>query len=191
MRRYIILGALLTSLFCEAKDFGQMGAVKEVEERDLMEVMEDNWKKFGQPLSEEEKQEIVSEFSSIQSLNLPRATENRKHYHDPTKVLEEDIIDEEGNVVARKGQKFNPLHYVSIEDDLIFFDATDPIQVEWAKGQEGSLILTGGNPFELKGIDENLFFDQYGELTSKYEIKAVPALVRQVGCVFSVEEICL
>jgi len=81
--------------------------------------------------------------------------------------------------------------------ELIFIDGRDKEQIDWLKSYlvdnkkrkenkseavliETRVILTGGKILELqKELEETLYFDQAGELTSKFGIKQVPALVVQ------------
>jgi hypothetical protein len=70
---------------------------------------------------------------------------------------------------------------LSISHLLLFFDATDPEQLAWAKRQstDAIWILVKGDPLAL-GVQENreVFFDQGGMLTSRFQIRHVPACVR-------------
>lgn len=88
---------------------------------------------------------------------------------------------------------------------LIFVDGRDQLQVTWLKEQildkstidrdnkiEDRIILVGGKILDLQEeLSTLLYFDQAGELTSKFSIKFVPAIVEQEGKSLKVTEICI
>ncbi|WPY01928.1 Conjugal transfer pilus assembly protein Tra (plasmid) [Candidatus Trichorickettsia mobilis] len=55
---------------------------------------------------------------------------------------------------------------------------------------DNKIILTGGRPLELEREVENpIYFDQFGELTNKFNIAHVPAIVEPEGKYLKVTEI--
>jgi conjugal transfer pilus assembly protein TraW len=67
-------------------------------------------------------------------------------------------------------------------------------QKGWGNSSQSNLetriILTGGKILELQeDMGRTLYFDQAGELTSKFDIKQVPALVVQNGKKLKISEI--
>ena len=88
----------------------------------------------------------------------------------------------------------NPLDSVALRVPLLFLDGDDPAQIAWALRQDpnAKLILVKGAPLELmKARQRRFYFDQGGNLTEKFGIRAVPARVRQNGRVLEVSEIAL
>ncbi|WP_341789766.1 TraC family protein [Rickettsia endosymbiont of Polydrusus tereticollis] len=56
--------------------------------------------------------------------------------------------------------------------------------------QIGKLVLTKGNPIKMaKKLNKPVFFDQGGVLTTRFKIKAVPAIARQEGKLLKISEI--
>lgn len=54
------------------------------------------------------------------------------------------------------------------------------------------IVMVKGSPIEkMKALKRRFYFDQAGELTSRFGIEHVPALVRQKGRVLAVSEIAL
>ena len=54
------------------------------------------------------------------------------------------------------------------------------------------LILTGGSPFDrMKAAQRRFYFDQGGQLTAKFGIRALPAVVEQQGKVLKITEVAL
>jgi conjugal transfer pilus assembly protein TraW len=59
-----------------------------------------------------------------------------------------------------------------------------------AISSDTKIILTGGRPLELERELENpIYFDQFGELTGRFNIAHVPAIVEQDGKYLKVTEI--
>ena len=92
----------------------------------------------------------------------------------------------------------NPLDYISMTQALIFIDGTDETQVKWALKQhkqlksKAKIILIRGRIIDLMRTKKvRLYFDQGGSLTSKFNIKAVPAVVEQEGKMLKVREVAL
>jgi conjugal transfer pilus assembly protein TraW len=131
-------------------------------------------------------------------------------------VLDEDIILPCGKVLHRAGTVINPLDHMSWSGRLIFIDARDKEQVQWlqkelvyleenqvkevnanastdkATGENTNtkIILTGGKPFEIENmLDRKVYFDQFGELTGKFNIQNVPAIAEQDGKMLKITEI--
>ena len=126
------------------------------------------------------------------SLGLPHAKQKRSWLHDPSITVAQDIRTHTGVLIAARGTRVNPLEQVSLRQVLIFIDGEDNHQVDWAIGQSGKIILTGGNPGTLmEDRQHRFFFDQSRVLTTRFGIAAVPARVRQEGLMLRVEELPL
>ena len=139
------------------------------------------------------------------------ATQDRVFYYDPTYTLEEDAVLPCGKVLYTAGTKVNPLDHMDLDRRMLFVDARVKTEVEWLKEQildpakrednnkniEDRIILVGGSVFKLKdeleliGAEhrEKVYFDQAGELTGKFEIKATPAIAQQEGRTLKIEEV--
>lgn len=140
--------------------------------------------------------------------NLKKALKTRTFYFDPTYILLEDIVLPDGQVLHKAGKEVNPLDHMKLNRKMFFIDARDESQIKWLKDNlkkdiekqntassdqdlestsqvESRIILTGGKIFEIEkdlkklGLSENVYFDQAGELTSRFGIKAVPAIAGQ------------
>lgn len=125
---------------------------------------------------------------------LIRAHESRSWPFDPTITLAADIREAKGELIHAAGTRVNPLDSVALRVPLLFLDGDDPAQIAWALRQDpnAKLILVKGAPLELmKARQRRFYFDQGGNLTEKFGIRAVPARVRQNGRVLEVSEIAL
>lgn len=60
---------------------------------------------------------------------LSRVEKARFFYWDPTVRVPKTISDPNGNVIAEAGKTVNPLDYVNLPQNMLFFDGSDPAQV--------------------------------------------------------------
>ncbi|WP_233419029.1 conjugal transfer protein TraW [Rickettsia tamurae] len=139
-----------------------------------------------------------------------RATSKpRKFWYDPSFTLTEDIKLPDGKILHKERTKVNPLDHMVFDRELIFIDGRSQEQMEWlkkrledtkAKNKEKNnnennnleirIILVGGKILELQEeIGRTLYFDQAGELTNKFGIEQVPAIVVQDGKRLKISEI--
>jgi conjugal transfer pilus assembly protein TraW len=172
----------------EAKDFGVQGHIFEILEQDFLEVINArlkavDWNQFNQKIQDKTK-DYVETPTAIK--NITKANESKEYFYDPTYVLAQDIRDHTGKLIHAKGTKVNPLEFTSLKDDLIFIDGDDETQVKFAlktykeKNEKLKIILVKGSPLKLqREIKIWIYFDQGGVLTTKLDIKEIPALVAQ------------
>jgi conjugal transfer pilus assembly protein TraW len=85
---------------------------------------------------------------------------------------------------------------VSLSKTLLFIDARDAAQVGRARrilderGGKVKVILTAGSYLDLmRRLKHPVFFDQQGQLTTKFGIRHVPALITQEGKRLRIDEI--
>lgn len=108
---------------------------------------------------------------------------NETHYIDPTFIVDKDIADGKGIVFAYKGAKINPLEHVPFRETLYFIDGDDERQLYWMKQQKpdtviSKIVLVNGNiKTSGEGLDAQVYFDQNGTLSRKFQLTAVPARV--------------
>ena len=187
-------------------DFGKVGTSFVVEEEGFVEMMlrklkEVNWE------AENEKMKSIAirrVQNPIAVAGIKPATENREFWYDPTYTLKEDVVLLCGKVLHKAGKTVNPLDYMDLERKLFFIDGREAMQVEWLKQQlvpdssneenkpENRVILVGGSVFDLQEeLGSEVYFDQAGELTTRFGIRGSPALAKQDGKLIRVEEFCL
>lgn len=182
-----------------AKDYGKAGSTWTVAEPDLLDVIRSRLQHMQQSggLERFQQASVARARESIAHPNaLPgfsHATDSRNWTYDPTITIGEDIKDGRGNLIAAKGQKFNPLEHISMAHDLAFIDGDSRAELDWA-GKQGDpakvwIVMVKGSPIDrMKERKRRFFFDQNGEMTSKFGITHTPALVRQKGTVLQIVE---
>ena len=191
-----LLGSLVTIFFdLLGKDLGFQGHVFQIEEENILEMIVSKSSSLSQEdllsLQNAIQNKIIRSCKESKSLShLTNADRKRVFYFDPTICMNQDIQDHEGSVLIKKGTCINPLTIVTLEQTLIFFDATQESHLKWAKSQmEAKWVLVKGKPLEIEELENRpVFFDQFGHLTKKLGILHVPAKVTQVGLRLRIEE---
>ena len=202
----IVLHVFILSNSVSAKDFGNRGANYPVAEESILLMFQ---KKLGAlDLKKEEErmrkaaEERVKNPAPVSGI-VP-AKETREFWHDPTYILTEDAVLPCGRVLYRAGTAVNPLDYMDLDRRLFFVDGREKKQVEWLKSRllpdsnsgenkiEDRIILVGGSPAELQDkLGFEVYFDQAGELTTRFGIKGSPALAEQDGKSLKIVEVAL
>jgi conjugal transfer pilus assembly protein TraW len=180
----------------QSKDFGVCGTTFEIAENNLLQVIESRLLAFDKSGKLEEHQKEISKRVE-QSIQRPfvvsgvsRTQEPRSYTYDPTLTVEEDIRDHQGNMIAQRGLRINPLNYVSWGIPLLLIDGDDQDQIQMALSSEAKLILVKGAPIQLENqLNRPVFFDQGGRIVKKFGIKQVPCRISQAGDVLFVEEL--
>lgn len=116
-------------------------------------------------------------------------------YFDPTFVLGEDIFDHEGNRIAAKGTRVNPLDVMPVRKKLFFFDGRSEAQIALADklartyGSDFTPILTAGSWVKTsEKLQQAVYFDQLGKMSTRLTVTSVPSLVSQEGSRMRIEE---
>lgn len=202
-KRAALSAALVLSfeMSVSAEHLGTYGETFAIAEEDLLAQIQ---RRLTEMRTTGELDRLEQEFASRAKAKIKRPTpvfgiahtsEPRSWIYDPSWTAPEDITDTEGRLVIAAGQTVNPLDAVRMRTPLLLIDGDEPSHVDWAVEQRAAapwgvkIILTNGAPFELeKIVQEPVFFDQEGLITSKFGIGAVPAKVSQVGRMLQVEE---
>lgn len=182
-----------------ARDHGQMGEAFPIIEDDLLATIEAKLRQLEKSGRIEELQETMRE-QAVKSVRRPRpveglgaATRQRSWLFDPSIVIENDLTDDKGNRIAARGQRVNPMAFVQLTQDLVFVDGTDKAQLDWAVARwpqlKAKIIFVDGSPFDMmKPYQRRFYFDQGGQLVSRFGIRNTPAIVKAEGEMLRVVE---
>jgi conjugal transfer pilus assembly protein TraW len=209
--KVLLCSIVLLPISARATDFGTQGASFKVIEEPFIQMMK---RRMEQVDIEAEKEKIQTR--AMRSVETPTpinsiksAVENRIFYFDPSYTLDKDAVLPCGKILHKAGATVNPLEHMELNRRMFFIDGRNQEQVEWLKEQlktpktkagnqiiEDRVILVGGSVFKIKedlGDDhaDKVYFDQAGELTNKFVIKASPAVVVQDGLMLKIEELSL
>lgn len=206
MKRLVLLSSVtilsLVSQAASARDYGQQGAVFPVIETDLLSVIQNKLTSMqASGALDRANKELAARTEARVKRPTPVkgivvASQSRSWIHDPTVTVDQDLRDGKGRVVVARGTRVNPLDTVPLRQRLVFLDGDDPAQVAWAMGRtttlNAKLILVRGSPFTLmKAEQRRFYFDQSGTLTTKFGVRAVPAVIEQAGRTLRVSEIVI
>lgn len=193
-------GLLVVFEEAQAKDLGVQGHVFEILEQDFLEVINTklkavDWDKFNQKIQNKTKDYVET---PTPVLGITRAKNSKEFFYDPTYILDQDIKDHTGKLIHAKETTVNPLEFTSLREALFFIDGDDKEQTEFAlkqykkRNEKLKIILVKGSPLKLQRQEKIwIYFDQGSVLTSKLNIKEVPASVEQYGLRFKINIIDL
>lgn len=191
-------------------DFGKRGTTYEVVEEGFVSMIKSRLSTLDLQQHQEEmlrtaKRQILE---PVPVFGIRATSSPREFWYDPSFILTEDIKLPDGKILHKAGTKVNPLDHMVFDRELIFIDGRSQQQVEWLKArledteknkeknnEENNnlatwIILVGGKILELQeDIGRTLYFDQAGELTNKFGIEQVPAIVVQDGKSLKISEI--
>ncbi len=184
------------------RDHGVMGQTWPVIEPDLLATVEMKLNALQANGSiDRMQQELAAKTehrvrNPLPVLGISATQSARQWLFDPSIVVEDDIRDQKGNVIAARGSRVNPLALIQMKTDLVFVDGRDPDQLAWATKNwttaKAKIIFVAGSPFDRMGeYQRRFFFDQQGKLTAHFGIAHVPAVVSLAGEALQVREIVL
>lgn len=123
----------------------------------------------------------VEQWSALQGIRLPYATEDRSRSVIPFYTTEFDIKDQNGRITYPKGFTFNPLEFVTLPQRIIIID---PQQEQWLHEHAlatDQIIFTHGNVFKAKERLNVPVFILDSKTRSRLDINVVPTIVEQKG----------
>ena len=202
----IVLYISTSSNIVFAKDFGNRGANYPVAEESILLSLQRKFAELDLKKEEERMRSIAEERvrNPAPVSGIMPAKETREFWHDPTYILTEDALLPCGQVLYKAGTRVNPLDYMGLDRRLFFIDGREEKQVEWLKGQllpdsssfdkkiEDRIILVGGSPPEIQDkLGFEVYFDQGGELTTRFGIRGSPAVAEQAGKNLKIVEVAV
>lgn len=190
-KKLLFFVLVLLPAFTFAKDYGVQGHVFPIIEENLKEFLQKRLKTLPE---EEIKEKLSFAAKNPKPLYLSEARIKRSFFFDPTYVVPETIKGSKGEIIARKGERINPLSSLELDEGLLFFDGSNLKHIDWAESHREKFlwILVKGSPVKLEEEKERfVYFDQGGVLCAKFGVKSIPCRITQNGSKLLVEEISL
>lgn len=194
--------ALALSLPVHAERLGGThGRVWPIDEPDLVEQIHELIRRFEasgemEAVTRRFREETLAAFSDPPPVpGISHVAENRTWHFDPSVAFSEDVVDEQGRVIARAGHVYNPFDYIALTKSLVFIDARSERQVRvaeryLAENPLNRIVLVGGSWRELQDRWRvKVYYDQHGKLTSHFGITRVPAVLSQEGRLVRIDEV--
>ena len=169
-----------------------LGKTYPIAERDILDVIMERLKQKErdgeiaamQKAMADKARHTVENPEPIPGVTTAKAS--KTHYYDPSVIAPNDIKDHQGNVIVAAGTRVNPLDYMGLSKVMLFVNAEDQRQVDYAdqyykdSKKPVKVILVGGKYMELmRKWKRQVYFDQGGYLVKRLGITEVPALVYQ------------
>ena len=196
----LLLGSLLFSSveMVQAANLGVEGSVYVIAEPDMLTGIHRKLAALQESgeLERQQQQVVRRSIAHIMRpqpvsdvIDLPKGRFPRSYPFDPSIVLNKDIKNTNGDVIAYRGERVNPLDRMNFNEILIFINGDNPSQVDWANRQlQGQhtkhkrikIILVKG---DIKATSERMkhqvYFDQHGSLCRYFHITHTPTQVFQ------------
>lgn len=191
---------MLAALPAFAKDLGVRGTVWKVAEPDLLMQIEARLEALNASgdLARMRREALDRARERVEAprrvAGIRPARVRRTRLLDPSVTVERDIRAHDGNLIAVRGARINPLEVYPLTRDLLFIDGERPVEVAWALGHErpARIVLLGGRPLDLtRAHGRPFFFDQRGQLSRRFGLRATPSLVAAEGSMLRITEVPL
>lgn len=186
----------------ETGNLGVIGPVYTIQEEDFLQYIQRKLKELQRDgrldaFNRDMKQKAEKKLKNLPPVKgIKATTSHRSYYFDPTITLPNDIKTPDGQLLARTGQRINPLDTISWSKQMLFIDGRDKRQVALAhrminrNGQIIRPVLVAGDFMPLsRRWQLPVYYDQGGLLTERFGILRVPALVYQEGKRLRIDEI--
>ena len=168
-------------------DLGTRGSVKSPSEPDLIAVMKQRASELD--MADQKQQALRSYWQNVAFNELPAAAKDETRPLDLSVLVQRDITTPDGQVIARKGQKIDPLDAQPFTNRLVIFDATRPEQREFAKSEaanhENAILIStrfdrdsGWQGFkELEDAVNAPVYRMTHDIQRRYDVRAIPSVV--------------
>ena len=196
IKRLASVGALAVLVAVQpahaTRSLGVVGKVYSITERSALDEIKEraaavDWKKHLAQIKPDK-------YRPVNKVVLPRATKPSVRLVDMTYTLEMDIPDGKGGILYPRGYCFNPLDYVSYPRTIVLINAEDKAQTKWFRASKYSgrtdvvLLITDGPFVDVsKEMMRPVYFAD-NRIKEKFELKALPSVVRQSGRAMEVTE---
>ncbi|WP_249185283.1 TrbC family F-type conjugative pilus assembly protein [Burkholderia cenocepacia] len=124
-------------------------------------------------------------------VEMPVSTKTASHLFDPSVTLSRDVTNPaNGQIIAARGTRINPLQMQAFPYTVIAFDPYDPLQLRWAaevvKRNPNTLAYVTRNAMHSDGratwdVIGTRTFTLDEKAASRFDIESVPTMVRQEG----------
>lgn len=200
MAGIVVGGFVAGSVPAAAIDHGRMGETFPIIESDMLTVIAARLQSleatggFAQLQARMRDTAIASVRRPALVAGLSPAQERREWLFDPSFVLQHDVIGPNGERIAAKGTRVNPLDLVPMPTALVFVDGRRTEELDWATRRwrpgGAKIVFVAGSPFDaMKPFQRRFWFDQRGALVARFGIRHTPAVVTAASGHLRVSEI--
>jgi len=199
MNKYVVIFTVVLCLHAisiTATDLGTHGKTYSIVEPDaLIEIQEQakkvDWEKI---INKKKLLNSAKTYKPVDIKKVNTAKRIKTYTVDLTYTLNYNITDGNGMIIYPAGYTFNPLDYINYNKTIVIINAAIPKQVEWlmstkyAKDINTIILITDGYYYETsKRLKRPVYFAN-APILNKFNITAVPAIVRQNGNMLQITE---
>ena len=200
-----------------SKNLGQYGHVFAIIEQNMLDFIQErllHLQKTGQlqALEDKAKADVKASVLRPKPVGLTTTSQPKVFYYTPTFTLQRDVYDANGKLLYPKGTTANPMdnktypqqirqYHIQLpkwQGHFIFLNGDDTQQLNWAfkmmdkldkaHAQYKFVLINGNIKDSSELLQSRVYFDQYGNLSSRFGIKHVPSIVTQSGVRFKIQE---
>lgn len=155
-------------------NFGKQGPTSHVAEENIIHVLQQRTRAMDM---DGRKEKAVKNFWGKQTfVRIPNTTEEKIFYINPTVKVSKDIVNPNGDVLARAGQVMNPLTSAPSKNTYYLFDANNNEHVRWALSKVDKSLTQGIQMFMTSGLNKENGWDHLSSLRERFtrEIYLIP-----------------
>jgi len=187
-----------------AGDLGTYGGLDDISEVDLIELMKQRLQELD---FEKLKRAAVDKYwKRVKFESLPPAKQSRTLKLDPSVIVAADIRAPDGQVIARAGEKINPLEIMPFTTRLLVFNPNIPQEVKFVAREMRDIPRTARIQLLATEFDRDKNWDQLRDLEStlnkevylltvdvreRFNISVTPSVVYAEDKYFYVREVAL
>lgn len=183
---------------------GRLGPVFDVVEEDMIVVMKQRYESIDWEKKAREARDRY--FTKYQFVELPPARTSSTRTIDPTVVVTEDVRNprDENQLIARAGERHNPLEKIPLTRRVIVFDARDPKQLQIVRELRKRPVLNKMDVYITTGLSRDEGWKQHSSISNEFasplyllnidlktmmRLRSVPSVVTAEGKNLVIEEI--
>lgn len=174
------------------------GTVWPVKERNMAELLAQRASRLSTKEIQSQWQRGAQQYYDRPSgIAYPRATITTYHEYVPIAHAYQDITDNDGQLIASAGSSINVLQRMPFyHPELYFLNADDPAQLKYASHvattPDTKFILVSGRIMDAeRALQQRVYFDQAGKLSSLLGITQLPAHVYRQGDGLQVHQVMI
>ncbi|KZX74400.1 hypothetical protein A3715_26925 [Oleiphilus sp. HI0009] len=179
------------------EDFGVLGTTYEIAEKNLIE---DAYARAEKIDWEGEREKVRDRmWNSLPNQNIPSSEKGYSYHIDPTMTALKDIKDGNGNIIAKKGTRSNPLDELNMHWRYVIINPNNEDEISYAKSLISSekigdkpirVVVTGFGEdpkvarktyFKIRRALQRHPYALFDNMIDRFEIENTPALFYQEG----------
>lgn len=160
-------------------DYGIRGEVIEIIEEDLITNMKERVREYDWEAAK--KRALQNYFDDLKFVELAKSKADNQYEIDLSLTVKENIYDQQGRIVAKKGKVINPSDYSSLNQYIVVIDGMDEDEIDFAKDIKKMAIADNiGFKVIVTRFDKSRGFKSLSEISNSIgtEVKLLDVYVK-------------